>query len=47
MSNLDVLLLKGPTAGELDRGLDELRQNVLQDGVPQTNDGLVNATNPL
>jgi hypothetical protein len=39
--NLDVLLLKGPPAGDLEAGLDQLRHAILSHGIPANSDGMV------
>lgn len=43
MTNLDLLLQKGPVNGDLTTGLDELRHAVLLDGIPSNSDGMVSA----
>ncbi|KAF1813716.1 TBC-domain-containing protein [Eremomyces bilateralis CBS 781.70] len=40
MTNLDLLLLKGPPGGDVCRGLDDLRYNVLVNGIPANSDGM-------
>lgn len=44
MTNVDNLLLRGPPAGDLDRGLDELRYSILTKGIPANSDGMVHPT---
>ena len=44
MTNLDLLLLKGPPSGDLEGGLNELRFTILTKGMPANNDGMVNYT---
>ena len=41
MTNLDMLLLKGPPHDNLEAGLDELRYTILTEGVPANNEGMV------
>lgn len=41
MTDLDLALQKGPQNGDVAGGLDELRQIVLQDGIPANSDGMV------
>jgi len=41
MTTLDALLLKGPAAGDVVQGLEQLRETVLSNGIPSNNDGLV------
>ncbi|KAF2756783.1 cell division control protein 16 [Pseudovirgaria hyperparasitica] len=40
MTNLDVLLLKGPPSDDLQRGLDDLRYTILTQGIPGNSDGM-------
>lgn len=44
MTNLDLLLLKGPPSGDLEGGLNELRFTILTKGMPANSDGMVNYT---
>lgn len=44
MPNLDVLLLKGPTAG-VEEGLNELRFQILTEGIPANSEGMVRPRN--
>jgi subtilase family serine protease len=41
MTNLDMLLLRGPSHDNLEAGLDELRYTILTEGVPANNEGMV------
>jgi len=41
MTNLDVLLLKGPAGGDPEEGLDELRYTILMEGIPANSEGMV------
>lgn len=41
MTNLDVLLLKGPTGRDPEEGLNELRYTVLTQGIPANSEGMV------
>lgn len=41
MTNLDVLLLKGPTNGDVEGGLNELRFTILTQGIPANSEGMV------
>jgi hypothetical protein len=41
MTNLDVLLLKGPTGGDPEEGLNELRYTILMQGIPANSEGMV------
>lgn len=41
MTNLDLLLLKGPPNGDIERGLNELRYTILTKGIPANSDGMV------
>jgi cell cycle arrest protein BUB2 len=43
--HLDLFLQKGPANGDLTQGLEELRREVLLDGIPSNSDGMVNITN--
>ena len=40
MPNLDMLLLKGPTAG-VEQGLNEIRFQILAEGIPANSEGMV------
>ncbi|KAF2869543.1 cell division control protein 16 [Massariosphaeria phaeospora] len=40
MTNLDMLLLKCPSAGNLEAGLNELRYTVLTEGIPANSEGM-------
>lgn len=40
MTNLDTYLLKGPPAGDLNHGLDELRYLILTQGIPANSEGM-------
>ena len=40
MPNLDMLLLKGPSAG-VEEGLNELRFAILTEGIPANSEGMV------
>ena len=44
MAYLDLFLRKGPANGDLNSGLDELRQLILIDGIPSNADGMVRST---
>lgn len=46
MTQLDLVLQKGPQNGDVAGGLDELRQIVLQDGIPANSDGMVSEPLP-
>jgi cell cycle arrest protein BUB2 len=41
MANLELLLQRGPSSGELNDGLEQLRYAVLTDGIPSNSDGMV------
>lgn len=41
MTNLDVLLLKGPPNGDVEGGLNELRFTILTQGIPANSEGMV------
>lgn len=41
MTNLELLLQRGPQDGDVIGGLDEIRRTVLLDGVPANSDGTV------
>jgi len=43
MASLDVLLLKGPPAGDVVGGLEQLRESVLSNGIPSNSDGMVSS----
>lgn len=45
MTNLDMLLLKGPT-GNVEDGLNELRYTILTQGIPANNEGMVRTPPP-
>ena len=44
MTNLDVLLLRGSKAGDPAVNLEELRYEVLVNGIPSKTDGMVSPT---
>lgn len=44
MTNLELLLQRGPQNGDVSGGLDEIRRTVLLDGVPANSDGTVSET---
>jgi hypothetical protein len=41
MTNLDMLLLKGPSSGNIEEGLGELRYTILTQGIPANSEGMV------
>jgi hypothetical protein len=41
MTNLDMLLLKGASASNLEEGLQELRYSILTQGIPANSEGMV------
>jgi cell cycle arrest protein BUB2 len=44
MASLDVLLLKGPSQGNLEEGLNELRYAILTQGIPANSEGMVSCS---
>jgi len=41
MTNLDMLLLRGPPSGDVEGGLNELRFTILTEGIPANSEGMV------
>jgi len=41
MTNVDALLLRGPPAGDVNIGLEQLRDAILSHGIPSNSDGMV------
>jgi hypothetical protein len=41
MTNLDAFLLRGPPGGDVTAGLADLRYNVLVNGIPSNQEGMV------
>jgi hypothetical protein len=41
MTNLEVLLLRGPTGGDPEAHLNELRYTILAEGIPANSEGMV------
>ena len=41
MTNIDMLLLKGPSSGNIEEGLADLRYTILTQGVPANSEGMV------
>ena len=47
MATLDVLMLKGPPGGDINAGLNQLRDAILGDGIPSNSDGMVSLQRDL
>lgn len=41
MIKVEQLLARGPVEGDLDHGLEQLREAVLSNGIPSNSDGMV------